>query len=142
MQQQHSLSAVRPVRSTLRFRRWSRKGYAAFVSRKHTVTIGCLAAAVADRFYQKGLSLHRGVGHWVESLREQAEQKEQALERDQASLPLAEQERLLLLLSQKQVVACPAWVSARNVFKKRKAGMDPSGLFPPFCVYTYIYYTA
>ena len=142
MQQQHSLSAVRPVRSTLRFRRWSRKGYAAFVSRKHTVTIGCLAAAVADRFYQKGLSLHRGVGHWVESLREQAEQKEQALEREQASLPLAEQERLLLLLSQKQVVACLAWVSARNVFKKRKAGMDPSGLFPPFCVYTYIYYTA
>ena len=61
MQQQHSLSAVRPVRSTLRFRRWSRKGYAAFVSLRHTVTIGQLAIALADRFQQKHGALHAGI---------------------------------------------------------------------------------
>lgn len=140
MKQQASISAVRPVRSTLRFRRWSRKGYAAFVSRKHTVTIGCLAAAVADRFYQKGLSLHRGVGHLVEGLREETEHSSQKPERDDAWLLLVEQALLLLLLSQKRTVACPAWVSAIDVFDSVKAGKDRIGLFPPFlCLYIYIY---
>ena len=34
---------------SLRFRRWSRKRYAAFVSLHHTVTMGCLSANVADK---------------------------------------------------------------------------------------------
>lgn len=42
----------------LRFRKWSRKAYAAFVSIHHTVNIGQLATYVADRFQAKNLSLH------------------------------------------------------------------------------------
>ena len=56
-----SLAEHRPVRSVLRFRRWSRKGYAAFVSLRHTVTIGQLAIALADRFQQKHGALHAGI---------------------------------------------------------------------------------
>lgn len=36
------------VRHTLRFRRWSRKAYAAFVSIGRCVTIGCLRKSIAD----------------------------------------------------------------------------------------------
>ena len=59
-----TLSLNRPVRSVLRFRRWSRKRYAAFISLKHTVTIGQLAIALADRFQQKQLSLHTGLNRF------------------------------------------------------------------------------
>lgn len=37
-----------PIRRTLRFRRWSRKRYAAFASMGRCVTIGCLRKNVAD----------------------------------------------------------------------------------------------
>lgn len=47
-----------PDRRILRFRRWSRKRYAAFVSLHNTVTMGCLAANVADRLQGKQSSLH------------------------------------------------------------------------------------
>ena len=43
-----------------RFRRWCRKGYAAFASLKRVVTIGCLAAHVSERFQTKYNALHRG----------------------------------------------------------------------------------
>ena len=43
---------------TLRFRRWSRKAYAAFISVNHVVTIGHLATYVSERFQIKNLSLH------------------------------------------------------------------------------------
>ncbi|MDH6313772.1 hypothetical protein M2137_002562 [Parabacteroides sp. PFB2-10] len=42
----------------LRFRRWSRKGYAAFVSLHHTVNIGRLASRLADRLQVKQGCLH------------------------------------------------------------------------------------
>ena len=42
----------------LRFRRWSRKAYAAFVSFHHVVNIGQLATSVSERFQVKNLSLH------------------------------------------------------------------------------------
>lgn len=45
-------------RSVLRFRRWSRKAYAAFVSFHHVVNIGQLATSVSERFQVKNLSLH------------------------------------------------------------------------------------
>ncbi|MDL2208830.1 hypothetical protein LJB97_04325 [Parabacteroides sp. OttesenSCG-928-O15] len=48
--------------NALRFRRWSRKGYAAFVSLHHTVNIGRLASRLADRFYVKQHSLHGVMG--------------------------------------------------------------------------------
>lgn len=42
----------------LRFRKWSRKAYAAFISIHHTVNIGQLATYVSERFQAKNLSLH------------------------------------------------------------------------------------
>ncbi len=45
----------------LRFRRWSRKGYAAFVSVRRAVTIGQLSANVSDRSLVKGSTIHTSV---------------------------------------------------------------------------------
>ncbi len=49
MQKQQSYSKS----CSLRFKRWSRKSYAAFVSLHHEVTIGNLSAHVSDRICQK-----------------------------------------------------------------------------------------
>ncbi len=45
----------------LRFRRWSRKGYAAFISIQRTVTIGQLSANVSERIQAKNGSIHTSV---------------------------------------------------------------------------------
>lgn len=44
--------------STLRFKRWSRKGYAAFISIQRSVTIGQLKSSLTERFQKKNISLH------------------------------------------------------------------------------------
>lgn len=49
------------INRPLRFKRWSRKAYAAFVSIQHHVTIGQLSAHIADRFQAKHQSLHTSV---------------------------------------------------------------------------------
>lgn len=56
MKKQHLLDS--PV---LRFKRWSRRGYAAFISLKQTVTIGHLSANVTERFQTKNSSIHSSV---------------------------------------------------------------------------------
>ena len=45
---------------SIRFRRWSRTGYAVFRSLACCVTIGCLAVSIADKTFQKtaGISAH------------------------------------------------------------------------------------
>lgn len=43
---------------SFRFRRWSRRGYAAFFSLGRTVTIGQLSANVSERFQAKNASHH------------------------------------------------------------------------------------
>ncbi|RHJ82539.1 hypothetical protein [Parabacteroides sp. AM08-6] len=45
----------------LRFKRWSRKKYAAFISIKQAVTIGNLSANVSERFQIKNGSTHARV---------------------------------------------------------------------------------
>ncbi|MCD8193821.1 MAG: hypothetical protein LUD74_04595 [Tannerellaceae bacterium] len=45
---------------TFRFRRWSRKGYAAFISIHRSVSIGQLACHLAERFYSKSTSTQPG----------------------------------------------------------------------------------
>lgn len=42
----------------LRFRQWSRKGYAAFISLQRVVTIGHLSSHVSERFQMKNQALH------------------------------------------------------------------------------------
>ena len=46
------------AQTTLRFRRWSRKAYAAFVSIHRQVTMGHLAASLTERFQAKQQALH------------------------------------------------------------------------------------
>lgn len=47
--------------TTFRFKRWSRKGYAAFFSLSRTVNIGQLSSNVAERFQVKNGSNHSSV---------------------------------------------------------------------------------
>lgn len=56
MKKQHTF---RPV--ALRFRRWSRKVYATFISIQRAVTIGQLTANVSERFQTKNGSVHSSV---------------------------------------------------------------------------------
>jgi len=42
--------------STIRFRRWSRAGYAVFCSLGNNVTIGCLDVATSDKSLEKSVS--------------------------------------------------------------------------------------
>lgn len=50
------------IQSTgIRFRRWSRKGYAAFISLRRAVTIGNLSANVSERFQTKNGAIHASV---------------------------------------------------------------------------------
>ena len=53
------LYTYRPI--ALRFKRWSRKGYAAFVSVQRAVTIGHLSAGVAERSLTKSNTLQASV---------------------------------------------------------------------------------
>jgi len=47
------------VASSLRFRRWSRAGYAVFCSLGSTVTIGCLAVSISDKSLQKSTTVSK-----------------------------------------------------------------------------------
>lgn len=42
------------AKSSIRFRRWSRAGYAVFCSLTCTVTIGCLAVSISNKSLEKG----------------------------------------------------------------------------------------
>ena len=133
MSRSTTLSLNRPVRSVLRFRRWSRKGYAAFISRKHTVTIGCLAAAVADRFQQKQLSLHTGLNRLGEAVRREAHEiaASEELWEDETKHPLWAN-GLLCAALQSNEVAHPATDAPYYLYRYRKAREIPHGSFPPF----------
>ena len=64
----------------LRFRRWSRKAYAAFISVQRAVTIGQLSFSVADRFEKKNQSLHTGIGTFTDDEeRENTEENKRSL---------------------------------------------------------------
>jgi len=54
--------------STIRFRRWSRAGYAMFCSLACAVTIGCVVASISDKSLQKaaGVSNNSHVIHAVD----------------------------------------------------------------------------
>lgn len=47
--------------AAIRFKRWSRKGYAAFISVQQAVTIGQLRANVSERFQIKNGAVHTSV---------------------------------------------------------------------------------
>ena len=86
-----------PVRHTLRFRRWSRKAYAAFVSIGRCVSIGCLRKSVADSSLSKQKAAG-AAGH--SSCSEDHAWKDDTKEREKETEP----EPLLQMLLGTQVV--------------------------------------
>ena len=70
----------------LRFRRWSRKGYAAFISVQRAVTIGQLSFSVADRFEKKNQSLHTAIGTFTDGFFEGDEEEKEDTGEDKGSL--------------------------------------------------------
>ena len=47
--------------SSIRFRRWSRAGYAVFCSLSRTVTIGSLAVSISDKSLQKAVGVSKRI---------------------------------------------------------------------------------
>lgn len=76
--------------AALRFRRWSRQGYAAFISIQRAVTIGQLSASVSERLQEKHDSIHTAVPAFAKADEEDADGKENKRRADHptALLPL------------------------------------------------------
>ncbi|WP_287619389.1 hypothetical protein [Parabacteroides sp.] len=74
----------------LRFRRWSRKAYAAFISIQRAVTIGELSFSVADRFEKKNQSLHTGIGTFTNGFFEEDDEDKELIEQDPRILALSQ----------------------------------------------------
>ena len=96
------LYTYRPI--ALRFKRWSRKGYAAFVSVQHAVTIGHLSVGVAERSLSKSNTLQASV---LTPSKEDKEREEDAVPPSDSSggSPWS-----LLLL---ETILCPAQTAIR-----------------------------
>ena len=73
----------------LRFRRWSRKAYAAFISIQRAVTIGQLSFSVADRFEKKNQSLHTGIGTFTDGFFEEDDEERENTEENKRSLAVS-----------------------------------------------------
>ena len=73
----------------LRFRRWSRKAYAAFISVQRAVTIGQLSFSVADRFEKKNQSLHTGIGTFTDGFFEEDDEERENTEENKRSLAVS-----------------------------------------------------
>ena len=73
----------------LRFRRWSRKAYAAFISIQRAVTIGQLSFSVADRFEKKNQSLHTGIGMFTDGFFEEDDEERENTEENKRSLAVS-----------------------------------------------------
>ncbi len=63
---------------TIRFRRWSRAGYAVFCSLSSTVTIGRLSVSIADRSLQKAVETSADFRFAISSEESPEEKKKKA----------------------------------------------------------------
>ena len=83
--------------TALRFRRWSRKKYAAFISIQRAVTIGQLSSNVSERFQTKNGSIHSSVLFADQTVKEEKEDASELFpERTFAVLPWLSQVLFLL----------------------------------------------
>lgn len=64
--------------TTIRFRRWSRAGYAVFCSLSNTVTIGRLAVSIADKSLQKAVEACTNLPFAISSEESPEEKKKKA----------------------------------------------------------------
>lgn len=123
----------------LRFRRWSRKGYAAFISVQRAVTIGQLSARISERFQVKNGSIHTSV-LTVDKANEGETEKE-----EDTCRPGSPESILSLLFLQAvcpmQTVSRPAasYVPTykRQFFRNRGKFQSRTGAFRDFRLYKY-----
>lgn len=90
--------------NTFRFRRWSRKGYAAFFSLKRAVTIGQLSSNVAERFQVKNGTAHSSVLLTDQSNPEDKKRSTELLQGESVAEALLRLSPVLLWLSTVQTI--------------------------------------
>ncbi|WP_278624474.1 hypothetical protein [Parabacteroides gordonii] len=97
------------IQNSFRFRRWSRKGYAAFFSLSRAVTIGQLSSNVSERFQIKNGTVHSSVLFTDQSNPEDKERNTELLQGESYAETLPRLSLVLLLLftiqTTKQTVA-------------------------------------
>ncbi|KKB55804.1 hypothetical protein [Parabacteroides gordonii] len=97
------------IQNSFRFRRWSRKGYAAFFSLSRAVTIGQLSSNVSERFQIKNGTVHSSVLFTDQSNPEDKERNAELLQGESYAETLSRLSLVLLLLftiqTTKQTVA-------------------------------------
>lgn len=90
----------------IRFRRWSRKKYAAFISVKNAVTIGTLSANVSERFQVKNGSVHTSVLSMEQGDKDETEEEDTIVGNWlKTDIPLCQLPAFLLIRTVKQPVA-------------------------------------
>lgn len=112
------------IQNSFRFRRWSRKGYAAFFSLSRAVTIGQLSSNVSERFQTKNGAVHSSVLFTDQSNPEDKERSMEVLQGESYAEALSRLSLVLLWLftiqTTKQTVAAAS--SAYTYILYPKAG--------------------
>ncbi|WP_304248312.1 hypothetical protein [Parabacteroides gordonii] len=112
------------IQNSFRFRRWSRKGYAAFFSLSRAVTIGQLSSNVSERFQIKNGTVHSSVLFTDQSNPEDKERNAEFLQGESFAETLSRLSLVLLWLftiqTTKQTVAAAS--SAYTYILYPKAG--------------------
>lgn len=86
------------IQNSFRFRRWSRKGYAAFFSLSRAVTIGQLSSNVSERFQIKNGTVHSSVLFTDQSNPEDKERNAELLQGESYAETLSRLSLVLLWL--------------------------------------------
>ena len=124
----------------LRFRRWSRKRYAAFVSIQRAVTIGQLSANVSERFQTKNGSVHTSVLTFNKTGEGEAEEKEKTYRSDSSeSIPLSSLflQALCPVLTVSQPAASYAHIVKDNISEIAEGPSYKLKAFRDFRLYKY-----
>ncbi|EEC95666.1 hypothetical protein PRABACTJOHN_02951 [Parabacteroides johnsonii DSM 18315] len=124
----------------LRFRRWSRKRYAAFVSIQRAVTIGQLSANVSERFQTKNGSVHTSVLTFDKTGEGEAEEKEKTYRSDSSeSIPLSRLylQALCPVLTVSQPAASYAHIVKDNISEIAEGPSYKLKAFRDFRLYKY-----
>ncbi|MDD4968228.1 MAG: hypothetical protein PHT07_02245 [Paludibacter sp.] len=90
--------------SSIRFRRWSRAGYAVFCSLACTVTIGCIAISISDKSLQKAVGVTESSNCTIASESESRDKLSELLELE--AVLNQNQETTVFEITSDRAVAC------------------------------------
>ena len=121
----------------LRFRRWSRKRYAAFVSIQRAVTIGQLSANVSERFQTKNGSVHTSVLTFDKTGEGEVEEKEKTYRSDSIPLSRLFLQALCPVLTVSQPAASYAHIVKDNISEIAEGPSYKLKAFRDFRLYKY-----